>query len=106
MVKYLIFCLGAGFLQNALHKQQVGKIDYLPELFLNPYFVFVLATLCAASLLAEVVLGFVLIAWWAGLFLWIPAFIVTSLLVPSPNPTPPFFIGIAIVVASTISFFF
>ncbi len=48
--------------------------------------------------------GFVLIAWWAGLFLWIPAFFLANILMlRRATPTPQFFTGIPLTICAAVA---
>ena len=111
-MKYLLFCLGAAFLQLAYLRQpdpgslRLGTASVLhsPEAFLRPGFQLVVMALALLSWATEIVLGFVLISWWAGLLMWIPAFFLANvLMLGRANPGPPFFIGIAITICSAVS---
>lgn len=112
VVKYLLFCLGAGFLQLAYLRQPdraslrlgVASVLHSPEAFLDRRFQLVVMALALVSWVAEIILGFALIGWWAGLFLWIPVFAVAHILVLGrANPGPPFFIGLALAVCAAAS---
>ena len=112
IVKYLLFCLGAAFLQLAYIRQpdpsnlllRAASVLNSPEAFLNPRFQLVVTALATLSWAAEIVLGFVLIGWWAGLFLWVPAFLLANLLVLGrANPGPPFFIGLTLTIGAATS---
>lgn len=109
LIQYLIFCLGAGFLQAAYVKQpnfgQGGRaVLDAPLWFSSTAAQIIVPVLGLGAFIAEVVLGFILIAWWAGVFLWIPALLVASIVIPSKNPAPSFFIGILVIIGSVISF--
>ncbi len=75
-----------------------------PVAFLNRPFQLVVMAFALLAWATEIVLGFVLIAWWAGLFLWIPAFLLANILVLGrANPGPPFFIGLALAICAGVS---
>ena len=106
LIKFLIFCFGAGLIQIAYAKQPgaggVSLID-APLWFSTTAGKIIIPLVAIGLFIAEVILGFVLIAWWAGVFLWLPALLVASMVVPSKNPATPFFLGILIVIGATIS---
>jgi hypothetical protein len=112
LVKYLLFCLGAAFMQLAYMRQpdpgnlmlRTASVRHSPVLFMDPRFRLLVTALSLLAWATEIVLGFVLIGWWAGLFLWIPAFIVANVLVLGrANPGPPFFIGLALTILAGVS---
>jgi hypothetical protein len=112
VVKYLLFCLGAAFMQLAYMRQpdrgnlrlRTASVLHSPVLFLDPRFQLLVMALALAAWAAEIILGFVLIGWWAGVFLWIPAFMVANILVLGrANPGPPFFIGFALTMFAVVS---
>lgn len=106
LIKYLIFCFGAGLIQVAYAKQPgPGGVSVLdaPLWFSTTTGKIIIPLVAIGLFIAEVILGFVLIAWWAGVFLWLPALLVASIVVPSKNPAVPFFLGIIIVIGATIS---
>ncbi|MDD5626375.1 MAG: hypothetical protein PHG83_04430 [Patescibacteria group bacterium] len=112
LIQYLIFCLGAGLVQGAYARQPgpggVSTFD-APLWFFTPAGKIIIPIIAIGLFIAEVILGFVLVAWWAGVFLWLPALLIASIFVPgsaivSRNPAVPFFIGILIVIGATISF--
>ena len=111
-VKYLLFCLGAAFMQLAYLRQpdrgnlrlRTASVLHSPVLFLNPGFQRVVQMLALGAWAAEIILGFVLIGRWAGLLMWIPAFLVANVLVLGrANPGPPFFIGLALTILAGVS---
>lgn len=111
-MKYLLFCLGAAFLQLAYLRQPdpgslrlgTASVAHSPEAFLDRRFQLVVMALALLCWAAEIILGIVLIAWWAGLFLWIPAFLLANILVLGrANPGPPFFIGLALTLCAAVS---
>ncbi|MEZ4156661.1 MAG: hypothetical protein R3B52_01615 [Candidatus Paceibacterota bacterium] len=111
LIKYLIFCFGAALVQGAYGKQPgpggVSPLD-APLWFSSKTTKITLPILATLLLVAEIVLGFVLIAWWAGLFLWIPALIFAGAFLPgsplaSNNPATPFLIGMILVIGSIVS---
>lgn len=80
-----------------------------PEWFSDPFGKIIISILAIGLFIAEVILGFVFIGWWAGVFLWLPFFAVSGAFIPgsviaSKNPVKPFFIGILIVVFAIILF--
>ena len=109
--QYLFFCLGAGLVQGAYARQPgPGGVSILnaPLWFSTTAGKIIIPLLAIGLFIAEDVLGFVLVAWWAGI-LWLPALLIASIFVPgsfvaSRNPAAPFFIGILIVIGATISF--
>jgi hypothetical protein len=113
MLKYVLFCLGAGLLQMAYVRQPDGTglalgtsrgLLYAPELFHNRRFQIVVMVLALASWAAEVLIGFLLIAWWAGLFFWMGGvFIANLVILGSPNPARPFFIGLPLTIGASIA---
>ena len=113
IVKYLLFCLGAGFIQLASARQPdsdslaLGTVSLLrlPVIFVDPRFRLLVSALALVAWATEIVLGVLLIGWWAGLFLWIPAPLVAHVLVGGrPNPGPPFLIGLALTILAGVSF--
>lgn len=112
LIKYLIFCLGAALIQGGFIRQPgAGGVNPgdAPEWFSNPSGKIIIPLLAIISFIAEIILGFVLISWWAGLFLWLPALLIASIFIPGSklapkNPAIPFYIGIIIVVISVILF--
>lgn len=112
VVKYLLFCLGAAFMQLAYMRQpdrgnlrlRTASVLLSPVIFLHPRFQLLVMALALAAWAAEIILGFVLVGWWAGLFLWIPAFMVANIFVLGrANPGPPFFSGLALAIAAVVS---
>lgn len=111
--RYALFCLGAAFLQLAYVRQpdpaglMLGTsrgVLHAPEIFLNRGFQIVVMVLALTSWAAEIVLGFLLVAWWAGLFSWMAALVVASILIlGSPNPARPFFIGLPLAIGAAVS---
>ena len=113
MVKYLLFCLGAGFVQLAYIRQpdrgnlslRTATLRHSPVMFFDPRFQLLVMAVALVAWATEIVLGVVLIGWWAGLFLWIPAFVVANILVLGlANPGPPLFIGLALTIVAGVSF--
>ena len=112
LVKYLIFCFGAGLVQGAYIRQPgPGGVSILdtPLWFSSTAAKIIVPIIAIGLFIAEVALGFALIAWWAGVFLWLPALIITSMFIPgslivSRNPAMPFLVGILIVIGAAISF--
>jgi len=110
LIEYIIFCFGAGLLQSAWVKtptrglsDSYGFLD-VPLVFAETRMQILLPIIGLGSLIAEIAVGWILISWWAGIFLWIPALLVASIVIPSKNPAPSFFIGILIIIGSVISF--
>jgi len=112
LIQYLIFCLGAGLVQGAYVRQPGPggvSVGDAPPWFSSFAGRIIIPIIAIGLFIAEVILGFVLVAWWAGIFLWLPALLIASLFVPgsavaSRNPATPFFIGILIVIGASISF--
>ena len=109
LIQYLIFCLGAGFLQVSYVKQpNFGQGGHAvldaPLWFSSTAAQIIVPVLALGAFVAEVALGFVFVAWWAGVFFWIPVLLVASVVIPSKNPASSFFLGILIVIGSSISF--
>ena len=106
LVAYSIFCSGCGFLQAAANKTPGLGPDALPLnaplWFTGPTARFVVGGIGILSLLSEIVIGFILIAWWAGLFFWLPANLLAHLLIRTKNPAPAFFVGLLIAVIGII----
>lgn len=111
LIKYIVFCLGCALIQDSYTKTQTiggggSRALDMPMLFLDPKVTVFIMGLATISVLAEIVVGIWLVAWWAGLFFWIPALILVGLIVRTKNPAPSLFLGIIVTLGSTISFFF
>lgn len=112
LIQYIIFCFGAGLVQGAYVRQPgAGGVSVLdaPLWFSTTAGKIVVPIIAIGLLIAEVILGFALVAWWAGVFIWLPALLIASIFVPgsfvvSRNPAAPFFIGILIVIGAIMSF--
>ena len=107
LVGYSIFCIGCGFLQTAASK--TPSLDpganplNAPLWFLTPAARFVIGGIGILSIILEIIIGFVFIAWWAAIFFWLIAYLLAQLiLLRSENPAPPFFIGILITVIGVV----
>jgi len=84
---------------------RTASVRHSPVIFFDPRFQLLVMALALAAWAAEIIIGFVLIGWWAGLFLWIPAFVVANILVLGrANPGPPLFIGLALTIVAGVSF--
>jgi len=111
IIKYLIFCIGCALLQNAYVKTPTaGKTGVqealaVPVVFLNPTTQIVVAIIAILSFIAEVVIGFMFISWWAGLFFWIPALLLIGFILPLKNPALSFILGILITLISGLFLF-
>lgn len=112
LIRYLIFCFGAGLVQGAYARQPgPGGVSVLdaPVWFSTTAGKIIIPVIALGLFIAEVILGFVLVAWWAGVFMWLPALLIASIFVPgssvaSRNPAIPFFIGLLIIIGATMSF--
>ncbi|MEK7652046.1 MAG: hypothetical protein AAB351_02460 [Patescibacteria group bacterium] len=112
LIQYLIFCFGAGLIQGAFIRQPgPGGVSILdaPLWFSSTAAKIIIPIIAIGLFIAEVILGFVFVAWWAGVFMWLPALLIASIFEPgsfivSRNPAVPFFIGILIIIGATISF--
>lgn len=114
LIQYLIFCFGAGLIQGVYARQPGGpggisKSD-APLWFSTASGKIIIPVVAMGLFITEVILGFTLVAWWAGIFLWLPALLIAGIFIPGSyigfkNPITPFFIGVLIVIGATISFF-
>ena len=57
------------------------------------------------AFVGEIVLGVIFISWWAGLLVWIPAFAVAHLFVPSMNPAVPLLICLVVTIGFILLLF-
>ena len=100
LVAYSIFCFGCGFLQAAANKTPGlgpdANLIHTPLFFASRTARLIVGSIGILSLLAEIIAGFILIAWWAGLFFWFPANQLARLLSRTKNPTPAFFVGLLV----------
>ncbi len=111
LIKYLFFCLGCALLQNAFVKTpNFDNVDAraildVPLGFNKLGTKIIVLVVALLALVSEIIIGIVLIEWWAGLFLWIPALVVVGIILPSRNPAPSFILGLLIVVISSLFLF-
>ncbi len=108
---YILFCFGAGLVQGTWLKSNELNPLNTPiwwETENRKVFVFILAII---SFLLELGIGFLFVSWWAGLFLWLPALLLSVLFVPggpfgTKNPMIQLSLGIIIMIAELITFKF
>jgi hypothetical protein len=77
-----------------------------PVALVRPVIVLIVHGCAWTGLVVEIVVGFKLIAWWAGIFLWIPAWLLAETvffgLVHSNNPAPRFYMGVALALVGLV----
>lgn len=111
LIKYIIFCIGCALLQSAYVKTPTaGKTSTqealaVPEVFLKSNTQIVVSIIALLASIIEIVIGIILISWWAGLFFWIPALVLVGFVLPIKNPAPLFILGILITLISGLLFF-
>jgi len=101
-ISFFIF-LGFGLIQTAgIYCQDNGpsRAPDVPPLFLNRIVCVLVMILGLLGLISEFVIGFRSKPWWEALLLPVPPFIVTGIWFVRHNPAPPFFVGIAALVAA------
>ena len=115
-VAYLLFLCGCALVQVAASKLPLS-LKYnpappwdltpllgwdLPPLFMNPVVSFVVQGLALIAFVGEFAVGLARHSWWAALFLWVPPLVGASGIFDASqrNPSLPFFLGIAALIAA------
>lgn len=103
---YSVFCLGCGLTQAAANRTPSlvthATILDAPMWFSSKSSKLVVGGIAFIALISEIILGFLLIGWWAGLLFWLPAAFLAQITTPKKNPAIPFFLGIVVIFIGTI----
>jgi hypothetical protein len=107
LVKYLLFCLGAGCIQvptlQLINAAESGRTLYTSEMFLEPKNRRIAMSILTALWLAEIALGIALVSWWAGLLAWAPAVAVATFIRGILSHGTVALIGVVLVIGASIA---
>jgi hypothetical protein len=96
---FLLF-VGAGMIQTAATYTQEWNPAVTPPIFMSVIAKVIVGLFALGLLVTQIVVGFDMKPWWEALLLLVSPFLLSGLWYRNHNPAPPFFTGLAALVAA------